>query len=266
MTITPRHLMRRAYGAFKSGDIAERTNLKDAMAWLNFQDSVSSRQLVADVFHRLDSQTLFGLPSNPARANGSDEYCQGVCSTKVSRFHWVDIVSKQTETSLPQKTSPKYQAIFQSRLKSLAEERIRSKRGATLWLSELEAAHFQNTQPLGLLTDLGRYGQELKPDDRVVIYTVEVESVYKPTMIDAGFVFFWLAWPNDDSCGMTLGLNDGQPIYKEWVVPKDTVKVVDAWFLIPGEGSLADDKLPPAYWDASRQRVLERRNCFGGPA
>lgn len=266
MTITPRHLMRRAYGAFRSGDVAEKQNLKDALAWLNFQNSVSSRQLVADVFHRLDSHTLSGLPSKPARVNSSDEYCQGVCSTKVSRFHWVDIVSKQTATSLPQNPSPKSQALFRSRLKSWAEERIISKRGATLWLSELEAAHFQNTQPLGLLSDLGRYSQELKSDDRVVIYTVEVESVFKPTMLDAGFVFFWLAWRDDDSYGMTLGLNDGQPTYKEWVVPKDTVKVVDAWFLIPGEGSLVDEQLPSAYWDACRQRVLDRRNYSGGTA
>lgn len=266
MTITPRHLMRRAYGAFRSGNIAERGKLKDAMAWLNFQNAVSRRRLVADVFHRLDSQTLSGLPSNPARTNSSDEYCQGICSTKVSRFHWVDIVTKQNATSLPQKTSPKNQAIFRSGLIRWAEERISKKRGATVWLSELEATNFQNIQPLGLLIELGRYCQILNSDDRVVIYTVEVESVYKPTMIDAGFAFYWLAWQDDDSYGMTLGLNDGLPTYKEWVVPKDIVKVVDAWFLIPDEGSLVEEQLPPSYWDACRQRVLDRRNCSGGTA
>jgi hypothetical protein len=85
-------------------------------------------------------------------------------------------------------------------------------------------------------------------------------------MIDAGFAFFWLAWQDDDSYGMTLGLNNGQPTYKEWVAPKDSVKVVDAWFLISGEGSLVDEQLPIAYWDSCRQRVLARRSFLGGSA
>ncbi len=265
MTITARHLMRRAYGAFRSGDIAERDKLKDAMIWLNLQNSASTRQLAAKFFHRLDSDTLAGLPNKPARLSGG-EHCQGICATGKSRVYWVDIVSKQAAATLPRKASPRNQKIFQSSLINWATERIRSKRGAILWLAELDDAQFQETQALVLLGDLGRYSQELNSDDRVVIYTVEVENMYKPTMVDAGFAFFWLAWQDSDSYGMTLGLNDGQPTYKEWVVSKDTVKVVDAWFLIPDEGSLVDEQLPPAYWAACRQRVLDRRNCSGGVA
>lgn len=265
MIITARHLMRRVYGAFRSGDIAERGKLKDAMIWLNLQNSVSTRQLAAKFFHRLDSDTLAGLPSKLARPSSS-EHCQGICTTGKSRVYWVDIVSKQAAATLPQKASPRNQQVFHSNLINWATERIRSKRGAILWLTELDDTQFQNTQPLALLGDLGRYSQELNSDDRVVIYTVEVESIYKPTMVDAGFAFYWLAWQDADSYGMTLGLNDGQPTYKEWVVPKDTVKVVDAWFLIPDEGSLVDEQLPPAYWEACRRRVLDRRNCSGGVA
>ena len=80
MTITARHLMRRAYGAFRSGDIAERDKLKDAMIWLNLQNSASTRQLAAKFFHRLDSDTLAGLPNKPARLS-SGEHCQGICAT-----------------------------------------------------------------------------------------------------------------------------------------------------------------------------------------
>lgn len=265
MTISARHLMRRAYGAFRSGDIAERDNLKDAMIWLNFQNSVSTRQLTAKFFHRLDSDALAGLPNKLARPSSS-EHCQGICTTGKSRVYWVDIVSKQTAATLPRKASPKNQKLFQSSLISWATERIRSKRGPILWLAELDDKQFQDIPPFALLGGLGRYSQELNSDDRVVIYTVEVESIYKPTMVDAGFAFYWLAWQDADSYGMTLGLNDGQPTYKEWVVHKDTVKVVDACFLIPDEGSLVDEQLPPAYWEACRLRVLNRRNSSGGVA
>jgi hypothetical protein len=262
MTIKARHLMRRAYGAFRSGEIAERASLKDAMSWLNFQNSVSSRRLAADFFHRLDSDALAGLPSKPARSSSS-EHCQGICTAGKSRFHWV-IVTKDFATDLPRKASPKYQALYRSRLIKWANENISKKKRAILWLSELDEKHFQDTQPLALLGELGSYNQTLNREDHVVIYTVEVESVYKPTMIDAGFAFYWLAWQDADSYGMTLGLIDGQPTHKEWVVPKGTVEVVDAWFLMPGEGSLVDEKLPPAYWDACRQRVLDRHNLSGG--
>lgn len=265
MAITARHLMRRAYGAFRSGDVDERDKLKDAMIWLNFQNSVSTRQLAAKFFHRLDADTLSGLPNLPARLS-SGEHCQGICTIGKSRVYWVDIVSKQNTATLPRKASPKNQKVFQSNLISWATERIRSKRGAVLWLAELDDTQFQDTQPLALLGDLGRYSQALNSEDRVVIYTVEVESIYKPTMVDAGFAFFWLAWQDSDSYGMTLGLNDGQPTYKEWVVPKDTVRVVDAWFLTPDEGLLVDEQLPPAYWDACQRRVLDRRNCSRGVA
>jgi len=257
--------MRRAYGAFRSGDVAQKDALKDAMIWLNFQNSVSTRQLAAKFFHRLDTDTLAGLPNKLARPC-SREHCQGMCTTGKSRVYWVDIVSKQNVATLPRNTSPRNQKLFQSNLISWATERIRSKRGPLLWLVELDDTQFQDTQPLALLADLGLYCKELNSDDRVVIYTVEVESLYKPTMVDAGFAFYWLAWQDADSYGMTLGLNDGLPTYKEWVVPKDTVKVVDAWFLIPDEGSLVDEKLPTAYWAACRQRVLDRRNCSGGVA
>ena len=266
MTITAHNLMRRAYRAFRSGNVAEREKLKDAMAWINFQNSVAYRQAIAILFHRLDQHDLTGLPSKPARPKGEDEYCQGICTMGVSQFHWVDIVSKQTTTDLPRNTSPQNQALFRNRLIRWAENRINTKRGQILWLSKLDEAHFQHTQPLGLLGALGRYEQSLNPGDRVAIYTIEVESVYKPTMMDAGFAFYYLAWPDADSHGMTLSLSDGQPTHKEWVVPKDGVKVVNACFLMPGLGSLVEDQLPAAYWEACQQRVLDRRNFSGGTA
>lgn len=266
IAITGRDLMRRAYGAFRSGNIVEREPLKDAMAWLSFQNSTKSRQIVAEFFHRLDPSALSGLPSRPARPSDNNEYCQGTCSAGKSRLHWVDILSKEAAAALPRYISPRNQVLFRGGLMRWAVERIRQKKGAILWLAELDEKNFQSIRPLDLLGDLGRYGQELKPEDRAVVFTIEVENVYKPTMIDAGFAFFWLAWPDDDSYGMTLGLNDGQPTYREWVVPKDSVKVVDAWPLMPGAGSLADDQLLLAYWDACRQRVLDRRIFSEGMA
>lgn len=259
MTTTARHLIRRAYSALKSGDLTNRDSLKDAMVWLNFQNSAPNRPIIADCFYRLDPNSFTELPSNPVRPKEKTDYCQGKCSTKVAQFHWVDIVTKHTSATLPRDASPRNQAIFRSGLIRAAEDRINSKKAPILWLSELDKDHLQDIQPNELLGDLGRYSAVLKQDDRIAIYTVEVSNVYKPTMIDAGFTFFWLAWRDDDSCGMTLGLNDGQPTYKEWVVSKDTVKIVDAWFLTPAEGLFGDDQIPLAYWDSCRQRVVDQR-------
>lgn len=266
MQVTMRHLMRRAYGAFRTGDISDRENLKDALAWLNFQNSEPNRHMIADSFHRLDPQALSGLPSKPVRQSDSNEYCRGMCTDVTSRFHWVDILSKDVAASLPHKITSRTQALFRRALTRWAEERIRSKKGPILWLAELDEGRFQYFQPLELLGDLGRYCQILKPEERAVIFTVEIKRSHKPTMIDAGFAFFWLAWSGADPHGMTLSLKDGQPTYKEWVVHKDEVKIVDAWPLISGYGSLVDDQLPQAYWDACRQRVRDRRNFSEGVA
>lgn len=260
MTVSVRDLMRRACGAFRSGDIADTGTLKDAMAWLNFQNSAACRQVVADAFHRLDSDGLSGLPGCPARPSDVNDYCRGIPTNGMARFHWVDVLQKDAAAKLPHDISIRNLAQFRRSLMNMAEARIRSKRGAILWLAELDEAHFKNTKPLDLLAGLGRYGQALKTDEVTVIYTIEVQRVHKPTMIDAGFTFYWLSWPDDATHGMTLGLSNGQPTYKEWVVPKDDVKVVDAWSLMAGTGSLTDGQLPVAYWDAGRERVAKRRN------
>ena len=266
MVVTVRQLMRRAHSAFRSGNIADIETLKDAMVWLNFQNSVSDRHSIADSFHRLGQDELSKLPSTPARSDSSDDYCRGICSSGVSRFHLVDILSREASADLPNMISRSNQAPFKQSLMRLAENRIKNMRRAVLWLAELDEKRFENFQPLDLLSGLGQYGRVLKPKDRVIIYTIEVEQVYKPTMIDAGYAFFWLAWQDAEPHGMTLGLNDGRPTYKEWVVPKNGVKVVDAWYLMPGEGSLTEENLQATYWDACRQRVLDRRNFAEGRA
>lgn len=264
MTATVRNVMRRTYGAFRSDELTDNRRLKDAMAWLNFRDSVDARTTAAEVFHQFDEHALSGLPNKPARATNDDAYCCGPCSDGVTRYYWVDIVTKDVATKLPLKATNTNQRIFRQSLMRQAEERIRTKRGKVLWLAELK--DYQQACPLDLLGDLGRYNLNLGSNDRAIIYTVEIDKTHKPTIVDAGFAFFWLAWKDDTQYGMTLSLRTGLPGYKEWVASKDDIRIVDACFLEPGEGSWSDERIPQAYWDASRKRVLEQRKKTGATA
>lgn len=262
-SITPRHLARRVHRAFHRGDLSNLVQIKDALLCANYLDSREYRKFVAGVFCTLDAAALAQLPVKAASAHiAATDHCRGAsgnCPGKT--FFWTE--TNDWEGELPERPDASWnRSPIRSQLLRNANDWLQGKRRALVWLSD-----FSGSEPIGmsaqdLMADLGRLDAQANRRKRVVVFTVEVTSeqkVFKPTMVDSGFTFYWRAWPDSPDHGMTRSLRDNRPAFREWVVPKAHVQIVDAWPLPVADVSLSESDLDATFWQACRQEIEARR-------
>lgn len=256
--------MRSARRAFRRGDLGSLAVVRLALAWLNYIDSSHDRPHIVDCLrriHRIDPAELGKIPTEPVRPKEVADYCRGAGDNGGHRVYWVDRLDKQTSGYLPDRIDPKTSASLMPVLKKAAKDELARRKGPILWLSDLGGiAPKEIGSAAELWADLGRYGGHVDAGERVVVCTAKVGQAYKPTMADAGYVFFWMARSGPEPHGMTRSLMDGKPSCREWVVPKSAVDIDDVWLLPKAAGfSLYEDDVPAAYWDACRAEILARR-------
>jgi hypothetical protein len=144
---------------------------------------------------------------------------------------------------------------------------FQGKRRVILWLSDLAGADLVGLTAKDLLADLGRLEKQANKRRRVVVFSIKVKNgnkcIHKPTMADSGFTFYWRAWAGSADHGMTRSLKDNRAAYREWVVPKADVEIVDAWPLDVADISLAESDLDDAFWQACRTEIAGKRTSIG---
>lgn len=259
-----RQVIRRTRSAFRQGSLSDLKQLKDALAWGNFLDSQHQRLFLADVFHRLALEDFQKIPYHCARSISPDDYCCGAEDDKTSSLlYWVEI--SRREISLPQPSIRREwnKSPFRTQLIRDAQGILPTLRRQVIWLSDLGIQNPENHDPHILMAMLGRLNQQLTTNRPVIIYTVEVERIYQPTYVDAGYAYFWRAGTESCKHGMTRSLVDNGSGYREWIAPKEKIKVVDAWPLPPVKVSLKEGDLPDNFWLGCRQEIITRRNSLG---
>lgn len=264
--ISPRQLAHRIYRAFRHGDIADLEQLKDSLLFANFQDSGEHRNFLARVLCGLSPGALGKLPNELVRIDVAD-HCQGNATECAERIlYWAEVPDWEME--LPDSLGASWHRNpMRAHLISKATDRLKEKRRAILWLSDLAASELSSLGALNLMADLGRLGLQASRRRRVVVFSMRVMAgnmrIYKPTMADSGFAFFWRAWPDSLDYGMTRSLRDNRAVYREWIVPKADVEIVDAWPLPIADVSLSETELDAAFWQACRDEVRDKRTQFG---
>ncbi|MCC7310232.1 MAG: hypothetical protein IT510_03190 [Sulfuritalea sp.] len=262
-TISPRRLACRVYRAFRRGDLADLDQLKDALACGNYLDSGDSRPFVADVFHGLDAAALTNLPVKSASASiAAADHCRGESVPCAGRtFFWTE--TNEWEGELPECPGASWQRDpIRRQLLAYAKDWLQKKRRAAVWLSDFAGSELTGLSAPNLMADLGRLDAQANRRRRVVVFTVKIiteQKVYKPILVDSGFTFYWRAWPSSTEHGMTRSLRDNRPAYREWVVPKAHVEIVDAWPLPVADVSLCESDLDASFWQACRREIEDRR-------
>lgn len=262
-TISPRHLASRVNRAFRRGDLSDLNQLKDALACGNYLDSGEYRKFVAGVFHALDAGARGMLPVKSASAFiAVTDHCRGApipCAGKI--FYWTE--TSDWEGELPERPGASWLGNpIRRQLLAYANAWLQKKKRVAVWLSDFSGIDLTGLSALDLMADLGRLDAQANRRRRVVVFTVKVvteQKVYKPTMVDSGFTFYWRAWPNATEYGMTRSLRDNRAAHREWVVPKAHVEIVDAWPLPVADVSLCESDLKAAFWDACRGEIEQKR-------
>ena len=266
-TISPRSLACRVYRAFRRGDLADMNQLKDALACGNYLDSGSSRPFVAGVFHGLDVAVLTKLPVKSASVSiAAADHCRGEpvpCAGKT--FFWTE--TNDWEGELPDRPGASWQRDpIRRQLLAYAKDWLQRKRRAAVWLSDFAGSELMELSAPHLMADLGRLDAQANRRRRVVVFTVKIiaeHNVYKPTMVDSGFTYYWRAWPSSTEHGMTRSLRDNRAVYREWVVSKAHVEIIDVWPLPVADVSLCESDLDGAFWQACRREIEDRRTKEG---
>lgn len=266
-TISPHHrLARRIQRAFHRGDLSDLSNLKDAMAWVNYMESGESRRSVARTFNALNDEALRQIPAKSVSTLiAVAGHCQGArteCAEE--KFYWVKTINLRYEFELPDHperaswlANPMRKKLIEYAKEDLDGDRERR----VVWLSDFSGIDLEKLIAPTLIADLGMLGVQVNHNRRAIIITVKVNGagVYKPTMIDSGFTFYWRAGPHSAKYGMTRSLRDNRPAHREWVIPKADVEIIDAWPLPVANVSLLESDLTPAFWEACRYEIEGKR-------
>lgn len=258
-----RHLAARVNRAFRRGDLLDPAQLKDALACANYYDSRECRKFVTDVFRGLNADALAQLPIKSASAHiAVTDHCRGVSSDcSDGTFFWTE--TNDWEGELPERPGSLWtRDPIRKQLLAYANDWLQKKRRAVVWLSDISEINLAGMSASSLMEDLGRLNAQANRKKRVVVFTIKVvkeQKLYKPTMVDSGFTFYWRAWPNSPGYGMTRSLRDNRPAYREWVVPKEHVQIVDAWPLPIENVSLSESDLGEAFWLACKSEIENRR-------
>lgn len=252
--------------SFRQGNLDDRDQLKEALAWGNYLDSEPYHRLVMEIFHRFESEVLDRLPSNAARIVSTD-HCRGKANRSTGQTLYL-VEVPDWEMELPDRPgSDWYRDPIRAQLIAKATSWFQGKRRAILWLSDLAGADLAGLIAKDLMADLGRLGQQANKRRRVVVFSIMVKNgnrcIHKPTMADGGFTFYWRAWAGSPDHGMTRSLRDNRAAYREWVVPKADVEIVDAWPLGVADISLGESDLGEAFWQACRAEIANKRALIG---
>lgn len=260
--ITPRQLVRRIRSAFRQGNLDDRDRLKDALAWVSYMNSGEYCKFLAEVIHRIEPKSLGKLPGNPAHIAGT-EHCRGKASPSADQIlYWVEV--PDWDMDLPHQLDASWQGNpIRTQLIAKATDWCQRKQRKILWLSDLAEAPLAGLAAKALMADLGRLNAQANKRRRVVVFSIKVKNgnqcIYMPTMADSGFTFYWRAWTGATNHGMTRSLRDNRAAYREWVVPKADVEIVDAWPLGVADFSLAESDLDDSFWQACRAEIEGKR-------
>lgn len=261
--ISPRHLAARVHRAFRRGDLFDPAQLRDALACANYLDSGECRKFVAGVFRALEVEALAQFPIKSASAYiAATDHCRGESSNCAERaLFWTE--TNDWEGELPERPGESWERDpIRRQLLAYANDWLQKKRRAVVWLSDFAEREFAGLSASDLMADLGRLDAQANRRKRVIVFAIKVvpeQKVYKPTMVDSGFTFYWRAWPNSSEYGMTRSLRDNRAVYREWVVPKAHLEIVNAWPLPVEDVSLRESDLEDAFWTACRHEIEDRR-------
>lgn len=259
-----RHLVARIHRAFRYGDLSDSEQLKDALAYANYLDSCECQNFVAGVFSALEAEALAQLPLKSAsKYIAPADHCRGASSDCAeTALFWTE--TNDWDGELPERPGASWaRDPIRRQLIAYANDWLQKKRRAVVWLSDVSGEDLAHISASALMADLGRLDAQANRRKRVVVFTIKVvaeQKVYKPTMVDSGFTFYWRAWPNSSNYGMTRSLRDNRALYREWVVPKTHVTVIDAWPLPVEDVSLCESDLDDTFWTACRHEIEYRRN------
>jgi hypothetical protein len=244
-----------------SGDLDDTVQLKDALAWKNYLESGDCRYPVADAFQKLDADSLEKIPSRQVHLEKGYLCLGDACALPGREMYWVSMTDKKYEEMIPSLPAilPTGHPIRKQLVKH-ANTWLKEKSRRLCWLTDLGHQAISALKGSDVAADLGQFEAVGKSDRRVIVFTVQVTgNLSKPTLADAGFTYYWRPAPSSFGYGWTRSLRDNRPAYKEWVVPKSEVKIVDASPLPLEEFSLAESKLDMTFWQACRLEVEQKR-------
>lgn len=111
-----------------------------------------------------------------------------------------------------------------------------------------------------VLADLGLYGQYYYSSEEIILVELEVQSIFKPTLLDSGFTFYWQSKKENTCWGLTRSLRTGLPTLREWVVKKsiqDNLKVKSAQIIRCQDNiELKGELISNVYWEECKRELL----------
>lgn len=233
-----------------------RLKLKDALVHKNYLISPENIQQRSRAI--LDVSDTSKLPDHPIHPNEAD-LCLGniIEANKPAYVYWIGkaktvIGDNQFHSELFD--TDKFLGWLNScRRNLLWITDFKDNEGTSI--SEPSAENISN-----VLADLGLYGQCYYPNEEIILIELEVEAIYKPTLLDSGLTFFWQLKREAADWGLTRSLRTGLPTLREWVVKKsipNNLKVKSAKVIkCKSNIELNDAFLNTTYWEECKRELL----------
>lgn len=211
-----------------SGDVTVPRTLCQALAFRNFEFSPLEIQLVAkSVLKDADCDLALDGKLYPT----ADQCCLGPKTTDPIPITYV-IVPWRKLFPLPitKKTTHDHSAV---------SDNLRALIGNILFVSDWRDEDcnpaFSNPELIDcteLAASLGIPGTtpHWGIGANIAIIALQSKHLHKPTLLDAGFAYFWYAAPDQPQWGLTRSIRTGRPALREWVLSRSgDYTVVDYW-------------------------------------
>jgi hypothetical protein len=231
----------------------ENAQLADALAYMNYLDSVSGKGHSEAALEALDAESVILLPVQAGRTQAG--LCHPSEVEPAQSLFWVEDSKRFLEDRNPSSIDP---MLMFDHLNDWLSEMERT----LLWFSDLNG--WKIGDPISsadVALGLGLYAKRFEGE--MWIFSVQVGRLYKPTWVDAGFTFYWYAAPEVMDHGLTRDLHDGKPRFNEWVARKAGVRIVNWTPLSPPlKDQLVSNlgELRPPYVEQCRKHIGHRRD------
>lgn len=123
-----------------------------------------------------------------------------------------------------------------------------------IWLTEYNINDVEE-----LIMKLGLYHMETATvKDSFFLFEFELEKFFKPTWIDAGFVFYFNSQSEEKDYGVTLNLQNGYDGVKEYITQRSNLELKKISVLYPKK-TIKAYNLSDVFWENIKSKIEQKK-------